>query len=135
MATEGGAFHRKRTSSRSPCAAGTPASPSPSRSTPRSSRTCASRPLAGRPSSSAFNISTVDNRQNHRPGTQGAKATKEADSCFARVLPPEEGGGEGIDVVKRMKGQPGGKGPNGFVSGRDNYIDIVSFKQIKASAE
>jgi hypothetical protein len=91
--------------------------------------------FAGRPSSSAFYISTVDNRQNHGPGSQGAKATKEADSCFARVLPPEEGGGEGIDVVKRMKGQPGGKGPNGFVSGRDNYIDIVSFKQIKASAE
>ena len=88
--------------------------------------------FAGRPSSSAFYVSTVDNSKNHGPGSQGAKATNEADACFARVLPKSEGGGDGLDAVKRMKGQPGGKGPNGFVSGQKNYIDITSFPLLPA---
>ena len=87
--------------------------------------------FAGRPSSSAFYISTVDNTVNHGPGSQGAKATKEADACFARVLQRDEGGGDSVEVVKRMKGQPGAAGANGFVSGKQNYIEIRSFKLLR----
>jgi len=39
--------------------------------------------FAGRPSSSAFYVSTLDNTDNHGPGSQGSKT--EADACFAKV--------------------------------------------------
>eukprot|EP00929_Paragymnodinium_shiwhaense_P018865 TRINITY_DN13049_c0_g1_i3.p1 TRINITY_DN13049_c0_g1~~TRINITY_DN13049_c0_g1_i3.p1 ORF type:complete len:212 (+),score=18.00 TRINITY_DN13049_c0_g1_i3:143-778(+) len=87
--------------------------------------------FAGRPSSQGFYISTVDNTRNHGPGSQGATATNEADACFARVLPKDEGGGDSIEVVNRMGGQPGGAGPNGFVADRKNFIVIRSFKLLK----
>lgn len=78
---------------------------------------------AGRPSSAyAFYISTVDNTQNHGPGSQGSAT--EADSCFGRIIPTEAN----IQTVKRMQKQPGKQKPAGFIDHPKNYIDIVSMK-------
>lgn len=74
---------------------------------------------AGRPGGPAFYISTVDNSDNHGPGSQGSRT--EADGCFGRVL-------EGEDVVKRMQKQPGKTKPSGFVDNPHNYIKILSFE-------
>ena len=55
---------------------------------------------AGRPGGPQFYISTVDNTENHGPGSQGSKT--EADGCFGRVV-------EGKEVVDRLNhdwGQP-----------------------------
>jgi len=71
--------------------------------------------FAGRPGGPAFYISTVDNVANHGPGSQGSRT--EADSCFAKVVGSR-------DVVNRMKTQPGGKPPNGFISDNKNFIVV-----------
>jgi hypothetical protein len=75
---------------------------------------------AGRPGGPEFYISTLDNVQNHGPGSQGSKT--EADSCFGRILPTEAN----IQTVKRMQKQPGKQKPAGFVDHPRNYINIVS---------
>ena len=76
---------------------------------------------AGRPGGPAFYISTLDNVANHGPGSQGS--TTEADGCFGRIV-------EGEDVVKRMTKQPEKVKPNGFISGVENYITILSVKVV-----
>eukprot|EP01041_Mallomonas_annulata_P003208 gene3208-6337_t len=76
---------------------------------------------AGRPGGPEFYISTVDNTDNHGPGSQGSNT--EADGCFGKVL-------QGEAVVKRMQKQPGKAGPNGFIDKAENYIKIVSLKLI-----
>lgn len=78
--------------------------------------------FAGRPGGPEFYISTVDNVQNHGPGSQGSAS--EADTCFARVA-------DGIDVVQRMTKQPGGRPPSGFVSPPENFIKITSLRLLR----
>lgn len=75
---------------------------------------------AGRPGGPEFYISTVDNTQNHGPGSQGSQT--EADSCFGKIV-------EGFDVVARMMKQPG-KGPSGFIISPSNNIKIVEMTLI-----
>lgn len=74
----------------------------------------------GRPGGPEFYISTVDNSENHGPGSQGSKT--EADSCFGRVV-------KGFEVIERMKRQPGAGGA-GFVDSPDNHIRIPSVRRI-----
>ena len=50
--------------------------------------------FAGRPGGPAFYISTMDNVENHGPGSQGS-TMGEADACFGRVV-------QGQDVVQRL---------------------------------
>lgn len=78
--------------------------------------------FAGRPGGPAFYISTQDNKKNHGPGSQG-HAT-EADTCFAKIS-------QGIEVVQRMKTQPGARPPSGFVGEPENFIKITSLKLIR----
>ena len=80
--------------------------------------------FAGRPGGPAFYVSTVDNSRNHGPGSQGSKT--EADSCFGRLADANSEA-----VVERMKLQPGGKPPNGFVSGVQNYIQISAVRILR----
>jgi hypothetical protein len=58
---------------------------------------------AGRPGGPAFYISTVDNKENHGPASQGSPT--EADGCFGKIF-------KGIDIVKRMQKQPGRTKPS-----------------------
>lgn len=74
----------------------------------------------GRPGGPAFYISTVNNVQNHGPGSQGSAT--EADGCFGRVQ------AQSIDVIKRMQQQPGAGKPMGFVNNPKNHIKIVALK-------
>lgn len=76
--------------------------------------------FAGRPGGPEFYISTVDNTENHGPGSQGSKT--EADGCFAKIIPTEAN----INTVKRMQRQPGKQPPNGFIDRVENYIKIIS---------
>jgi hypothetical protein len=81
---------------------------------------------AGRPGGPEFYISTVDNTQNHGPGSQGSKT--EADACFGRLLDEDS-----VAVIKRMQHQPGasrGQGM-GFVSDAKNFIVIKSLKLLR----
>lgn len=77
---------------------------------------------AGRPGGPAFYISTVDNVLNHGPASQGSKT--EADSCFGTVI-------GGIDIVERIKLQPGRTKPSGFIDKRENFIKIVKLTLLK----
>ena len=52
--------------------------------------------FAGRPGGPSFYISTIDNTENHGPGSQGSDM--EADSCFGLVV-------QGRGVVERMMKQ------------------------------
>lgn len=79
---------------------------------------------AGRPGGPEFYISTVDNTKNHGPGSQGSAT--EADGCFGKIW-------KGIDVVDRMKKQPGKSKPSGFVSDPHNYIRINSMRLLDKS--
>ena len=97
--------------------------------------------ILGRPGGPSFYISTIDNTQNHGPGSQGLYeiyihttilyhksyhvlgSKEEADGCFGRVL-------EGEDVVLRMIHQPGA-GTSGFIMDPANNIQIVSLKLIE----
>ncbi len=79
----------------------------------------------GRPGGPAFYISTVDNTDNHGPGSQGSKT--EADSCFAKIVRSDEN----INLVKRMQSQPGRVKPNGFIDHPKNYIEIVSITLLR----
>jgi hypothetical protein len=56
---------------------------------------------AGRPSGPEWYISTIDNTENHGPGSQQEENPYEADSCFGKVI-------EGFDKeVLRIKKMPG----------------------------
>lgn len=77
---------------------------------------------AGRPGGPAFYISTVDNTANHGPGSQGSKT--EADGIFGKIV-------QGLDVVQRMRKQPGAEGGAGWIRGKENYITITSLKLIR----
>ena len=81
---------------------------------------------AGRPGGPEFYISTVDNTDNHGPGSQGSKT--EADACFGRLLDADS-----IAVVKRMQTQPGAArgGGMGFVSDAKHFIVIKSLKLLR----
>jgi len=79
--------------------------------------------FAGRPGGPAFYISTVDNTNNHGPGSQGSKY--EADSCFGKVV-------EDRGLLKWLSeswGRPEHKyGPmdgNGFMENDSQFIKIV----------
>ena len=73
--------------------------------------------FAGRPGGAAFYISTIDNTQNHGPGSQGS--TKgEADSCFGRVI-------EGDTTVQRLF-NTWGKKQNGFAINAAGFTDDKS---------
>jgi len=85
--------------------------------------------FAGRPSSSAFYVSTVDNSQNHGPGSQGSKT--EADACFAKLVGAASKSGPSVDAIRRLDKQPGAQGGNGFVSPASNHVVIESFKLLR----
>ena len=85
--------------------------------------------FAGRGGGNAFYINTIDNSKNHGPGTDRGGKDPEADTNFGRII-------EGEDVVYLMKKQPGGEGsPNGFVKGKENFIEIQSLKLITPTAD
>ena len=71
---------------------------------------------AGRPGGPACYISTVDNTENHGPGSQGSKMG-EADSCFGRVF-------EGQDVVNRLF-HVWGHSENGFKADEMGFMEAV----------
>lgn len=81
---------------------------------------------AGRPSGSrAIYISTVDNTNNHGPGSQGSKT--EADCLFGKVTK------QSYEIVQRMAKQPGAAGGAGWVSDPNNYITITSLELLPSS--
>uniref|UniRef100_A0A6C0CLY8 Uncharacterized protein n=1 Tax=viral metagenome TaxID=1070528 RepID=A0A6C0CLY8_9ZZZZ len=76
---------------------------------------------AGRPSTAGhIYISTRDNSRNHGPGTQGSKT--EADGMVGTII----GGEHDLEVVKRMRTQPGASEKNGFVHDPNFFIEIHS---------
>jgi len=80
--------------------------------------------FAGRPSgSSALYISTLDNTDNHGPGSQGSKT--EADATLGKLASAES-----IQIVKRMLKQKGGK-PAGFVNNPNEHIRIMGLRLIR----
>lgn len=81
--------------------------------------------FAGRPGGPAFYISTVDNSQNHGPGSQGSQT--EADSCFAKIVDRS-----GIALVNKMRKQPGA-GHMGFVEDSSNHIRISAMRLISSN--
>jgi len=83
---------------------------------------------AGRPGGPGFYISTVDNTQNHGPGSQGSKT--EADSCFGKIVDDLS-----LKVVERMGKQPGGSGEHKFVNEHDHQIIIESLTIINTAHE
>lgn len=82
---------------------------------------------AGRPGGPEFYISTVDNSQNHGPASQGSAT--EADSCFGKIIDNGD-----VEVVQRMKTQPGAGKGSGFISDSKNFIKIVSLKLAHSEA-
>uniref|UniRef100_A0A6C0BSR9 Uncharacterized protein n=1 Tax=viral metagenome TaxID=1070528 RepID=A0A6C0BSR9_9ZZZZ len=80
--------------------------------------------FAGRPSNAEhIYISTRDNTRNHGPGSQGSKT--EADCILGKLI-----GKYDIDVVKRMRTQPGNSPKNGFVHDSSNFIFIERMRLI-----
>jgi hypothetical protein len=75
---------------------------------------------AGRPSHSDFYVSIVDNTRSHSYDRKG-----ESDACFGALLMDRPGV---RDTVDRMRLQPGGQKPMGFISSKDNYIEITSLR-------
>lgn len=76
---------------------------------------------AGRPSTAGhIYISTRDNSRNHGPGSQGSKT--EADGMVGKII----GGEHDMEVVKRMRTQPGASEKNGFVHDPNFFIKIHS---------
>jgi hypothetical protein len=75
--------------------------------------------FAGRPSSAQhIYISTRDNTRNHGPGSQGSKT--EADGIIGKIIDDND-----IEVVKRMRTQPGNSPQNGFVHDEQYFINIT----------
>lgn len=80
--------------------------------------------FAGRPSRAEhIYISTRDNTRNHGPGSQGSKT--EADGIIGKIIDEN-----GIEVVKRMRTQPGNSPKNGFVQDPKHYINITSMTML-----
>ena len=76
---------------------------------------------AGRPGgASAFYVNVVDNTRNHGGDRKG-----EADAIIGILEPASLG------VVRRMRTQPGGQKPNGFVKTPADHIRIVSLDLLK----
>lgn len=86
--------------------------------------------FAGRGGGNAFYINTIDNTVSHGPGTDRGGKDPEADSNFGKVI-------DGNDIIYLMQKQPLGKdkSPMGFVEGKENFIDILSLKVVKPTAE
>eukprot|EP00927_Polykrikos_kofoidii_P003505 TRINITY_DN11399_c0_g1_i1.p1 TRINITY_DN11399_c0_g1~~TRINITY_DN11399_c0_g1_i1.p1 ORF type:complete len:310 (+),score=49.05 TRINITY_DN11399_c0_g1_i1:169-1098(+) len=76
---------------------------------------------AGRPGGPGFYISIQDNSENHGPGSQQAENPHEADSCFGKIVV----GWDSV-VLGRMRKQPGGVPPHGFVTNPRQKIRIVA---------
>jgi hypothetical protein len=75
--------------------------------------------FAGMPSTAEhIYISTRDNTRNHGPGSQGSKT--EADGIIGKII-----GENDVEVVKRMRTQPGNSPKNGFVHDPNHFINIT----------
>lgn len=80
---------------------------------------------AGRPSNAQhIYISTRDNTRNHGYGSQGSKT--EADGIIGEII----GGYNDIDVVNRMRSQPGVSQKNGFIHDPKHFISIQYMRLI-----
>lgn len=82
--------------------------------------------FAGRPSTAGhIYISSRNNSRNHGPGSQGSKT--EADAIIGEII----GGEHDIDIIKRMRTQPGASEKNGFVQDPNNFISIQKITLLK----
>ena len=71
----------------------------------------------GRPGGPCYYISSINNKGNHGPGSQGSRT--EADSCFGELF--SFNGTTPEALVNRMVKQPG-KGESGFINKPENFI-------------
>lgn len=75
--------------------------------------------FAGRGGGNAIYINTVDNSVSHGPGTDRGGKDPEADTNFGKIV-------HGNDIVYLMQKQTGSKNGNGFIDGKENFIQILS---------
>ena len=77
--------------------------------------------FAGRPGGAgAFYVNTIDNVRNHGGDRKG-----EPDAILGKLL------GAAADVATRMRTQPGGTKPNGFVNKAENHIRILGLELLE----
>lgn len=76
--------------------------------------------LAGRPGGPDWYINTVDNTQNHGPGSQNADARllAEADPCFGRII-------SGMDAIEAMKKLPTNGDSFGMLRKTVRIVDAI----------